>query len=881
MQNIDKPGAFYLGREHDLTTGRTGSKALLYDSRDLTTHAVCVGMTGSGKTGLCLSLLEEAALDGVPAIAIDPKGDLGNLMLAFPDLEPSDFLPWIDVDAARRKGLTNQQFAEQTAQLWKKGLAEWGEDGERIRRYQEAVEKTIYTPGSSAGMPLTILKSFRAPSAAVLEDSDAFLDRVGAATAGLLALLGIDADPLRSREHILLANLFDQAWRAGQDLDLPRLIRQIQKPPFDRVGVVDLETFYSAADRLKLGMRLNNLLASPSFAGWLEGDPLDVQKLLYTSAGQPRLSIVSIAHLNDAERMFFVTILLNEILSWMRGQPGTSSLRALLYMDEVFGYFPPTANPPTKKPMLTLLKQARAYGLGCVLATQNPVDLDYKGLANTGTWLLGRLQTERDKARVLEGLEGATAQAGATFDRRRMERTLASLGSRVFLMNNVHQKDPVTFHTRWAMSYLRGPLTRGQIRTLMTPCKAARDRIHQSPKGQESVGPEGTGQEGEVRGGITGQEKAVGTKADPQAPVPATGTGASDRDPVVSSHGTARAGARQRPLLLASIAQKYWPLAAATFKEQGSEEQGPRSRRLFYRAALLGTGKLHFVRASYQLDHWREVAVLQPIDGKLPEPLWESALEIAVLPKLQDDPQVSSVVNGVEHEDPEYDSLVSELAREKNYKGWRIDLRNTLYRTESCILWRCEQLGEYSRPDETEESFRLRITQRAREQRDAAKQAVREKFEKRLDRARQRIRKAEENVNLQRSQFWARTAQLAWTVADAFLNRRRRSRRRPSSGARQALRERSEQSRAQLRLEDRQVDWEDLQSALESELEQIEKDYNPANLQFDRLQLRPRKSDTLVDQVALVWLPWSVAEDGTLRKQWSRGTIPKGMSRRR
>ena len=410
MLEPEKLGSFYLGRNHDLAAGETSSESILYDSMDLTTHAVCVGMTGSGKTGLCLSLLEEAGLDGIPAIAIDPKGDLGNLLLTFPNLEASDCLPWIDESVARRKELTNEAFAEKTANLWKSGLASWGQDGERIRRYRNAVDMAIYTPGSSAGLPLTILKSFNAPPQAVMDDNDALRDRVQASTSGVLALLGIDADPVRSREHILLSNVLDRAWRAGRDLDLPSLIREIQKPPFERVGVVDLETFYPAKDRLELGMQLNNLLASPSFASWLEGEPLDVQKLLYTADGKPRLSILSIAHLNDSERMFFVTILLNEILSWMRSQPGTGSLRAILYMDEVFGYFPPVANPPSKKPMLTLLKQARAYGLGCVLATQNPVDLDYKGLSNAGTWFLGRLQTERDKARVLEGLEGASAQ---------------------------------------------------------------------------------------------------------------------------------------------------------------------------------------------------------------------------------------------------------------------------------------------------------------------------------------------------------------------------------------------------------------------------------------------------------------------------------------
>lgn len=472
MQDYEQRGSFYLGRDYDLANRKVLANKVLYDSSDLTTHAVCVGMTGSGKTGLCLSLIEEAALDGIPVIAVDPKGDLGNLLLAFPELLPEDFQPWVDPSVAAQKGITPAELAEKTASTWRNGLAEWDESSERIQQFNNSVDKVIYTPGSSAGIPLTVLKSFHAPPQEIIDDTDTYRDLVQSTTQGVFALLGLEADPVKSREAILVSNILDHAWRAGRSPDLAGLIHDIQQPPFSKVGIIDLETFLPAAARLELGMKLNNLLASPSFASWLEGSSLDVGQLLYTAEKKPRLSILSIAHLNDAERMFFVTILLNEIVAWMRSQPGTGSLRAILYMDEVFGYFPPTANPPSKKPMLTLLKQARAYGLGVVLATQNPVDLDYKGLSNAGTWFLGRLQTERDKLRVLEGLEGASTQAGTTFNRGEMQATLAALGSRVFLMNNVHENQPRVFHTRWAMSYLRGPLTRDQIRTLMQSRRA-------------------------------------------------------------------------------------------------------------------------------------------------------------------------------------------------------------------------------------------------------------------------------------------------------------------------------------------------------------------------------------------------------------------------
>src|SRR5262245_6577694 len=411
MPDFEKLGVFYLGKTYDPAKKTRREELVLYDSRDLVTHAVCVGMTGSGKTGLCLALIEEAAIDGVPAILIDPKGDLGNLLLTFPSLAPADFRPWINEEDAARKGLSPDDYAKQQAETWKKGLADWGEDGDRIRRLREAADFAIYTPGSTAGLPVSILRSFAAPPEGVRGDPELLGERVASTATSLLTLLAIDADPLQSREHILVSTILAAAWSKGEDLDLAALIARIQNPGVARIGVVDLESFFPAKDRFALAMRLNNLLAAPGFAAWLEGDPLDAATLLRTAAGKPRVSILSIAHLSDAERMFFVTLLLNQVLAWMRAQSGTTSLRAILYMDEIAGYFPPVAAPPAKTPLLTLLKQGRAFGLGVVLATQNPVDLDYKGLSNTGTWFLGRLQTERDKARVLEGLEGAAVGA--------------------------------------------------------------------------------------------------------------------------------------------------------------------------------------------------------------------------------------------------------------------------------------------------------------------------------------------------------------------------------------------------------------------------------------------------------------------------------------
>ena len=556
MESYEKLGAFYLGKIYDREKGIQKDDLLLYDSKDLTTHAVCMGMTGSGKTGLCVSLLEEAAIDGIPALVIDPKGDMGNLMLSFPELTTSDFRPWIEESEAMRKGLTPDTYASEEAEKWLKGLADWDQDKSRITKYRQSVDINIFTPGSNAGMPLSLLTSFEAPPQTLLNDPDIIRDRILSAVSGILTLAGLTADPIRSREHILLSNIFQEAWNSGTGLSLERIIQAIQSPSFKKIGVFSLESFFPSSERMDLAMRLNNLLASPGFSAWMHGEPLNIQKLLYTTQGKPRISIFSIAHLSDAERMFFVTTLLNEVITWMRTQPGTSSLRALLYMDEIFGYFPPTAAPPSKTPMLTLLKQARAYGLGIVLSTQNPVDLDYKGLANAGTWFIGRLQTERDKERVLDGLEGVSTSSGSTFDRSEIDKILSGLKKRVFYMHNVHENQPTLFHTRWALSYLRGPLTREQINRLMAERLQKMESIQIEPETQKIPVP------------LAPMEKKVDIKTE--------------------------------IILPAKIKQYYAPLKGAVTEEE----------RLVYRPALLGTGRLHFVSSKAQLDRWETYSLL-------------------------------------------------------------------------------------------------------------------------------------------------------------------------------------------------------------------------------------------------------------------------------
>jgi hypothetical protein len=698
MENFEKLGAFYLGRPFDLSTRTTKSGILLYDSADLVTHAVCVGMTGSGKTGLCIALLEEAAIDGIPVIVIDPKGDLTNLLLTFPELRPEDFAPWVNAEDAQKKGVSVEEYAVQQAELWSKGLAEWDQDGSRIAKLRNAADFSIYTPGSNAGIPVSILKSFAAPPAAVRDDNELMTERVNTTVTSLLGLLGINADPIKSREHILMSTILNREWSQEKDLDITALIQQIQTPTINRVGVMDLESFFPANDRFELAMGLNNLLAAPAFGSWMEGEPLDMQNLLYTSEGKPRIAIFSIAHLDDSQRMFFVSLLLNQTLGWMRTQSGTTSLRAILYMDEIFGYFPPVANPPSKLPLLTLLKQGRAFGLGVVLVTQNPVDLDYKGLSNAGTWFIGRLQTERDKARVLEGLEGIAAGSGQRFERQQMEEVLAGLSNRVFLLNNVHEDGPEIFQTRWVMSYLRGPLTRTQIKTLMDGRK----------KGAKSA----------------------------QAPGDSMATSVSTNSANAAA-GVATAPARiaqstiQRAVLPADIPQYFIPLRS---NASGST--------LTYQPMLLGIAEVMYSDGK-SLDLTQDVTCLTSLsDGAVPVD-WNQRLQAElVLEDLEQSPE----------ENAQFVELPSIGTKAKSYETWRKDFAAWIYRNQRLELLKSATFKVTSNPNESERDFRVRLQQLAHEQRDQSVEKLRQRYAPKFAALGEKRRRAEQAVERETEQ---------------------------------------------------------------------------------------------------------------------------------
>ena len=815
MEDYEKLGAFYLGRPYDLKEKKAKDGILLYDSKDLVTHAVCVGMTGSGKTGLCIALLEEAAIDGIPAIIIDPKGDLSNLLLTFPDLKPEDFAPWVNEEDAQKKNLSTTDYAAQQAELWKQGLADWGQDGARIKRLRDAADFRIYTPGSNAGIPVSILKSFAAPPEAIREDPELMTERVNTTVTSLLGLLEIEADPIKSREHILISMILTNAWMNGQDLDIAGLIQQIESPPMTKVGVKDIESFYSFKDRQELSMSLNNLLAAPAFSSWMEGEPLDIQQILHTPEGKPRLSIFSIAHLNDSQRMFFVSLLLNQTLGWMRTQSGTTSLRALLYMDEIFGYFPPTANPPSKTPLLTLLKQGRAFGLGVVLVTQNPVDLDYKGLSNAGTWFIGRLQTERDKARMLEGLEGIAGGSGMKFDRNQMEQTLAGLGNRIFLLNNVHDDGPEIFETRRDMSYLRGPLTRTQIKSLMEPLKA--QTMAAIPQAAAAT---------------------AGAAVQNVNASPAFASGAA---------GAAKSGAAsQRPSLAPGISQYFIPV-------RGSASAGA---ALVYHPALLGIAEVGY-SDSKTIDLSQHLTLLTPItDGPIPVDWGQnSAIDLPV-----EDLEASPEANA------QFSELPSGASKPKSYDSWQKDLLTWIYRNQKLELLESPSLDVASNPGESERDFRVRLQQRAREQRDEAAEKLRQKYAPKIAALEEKKRRAEQAVEREAEQAKGQKMQTAIsfgaTLLSSFMGRKAVSLStlgRATSAARsvgRTMKETQDVGRAQETVEAVNQQQADLDAQFKAETDALEKSNDPQTEQLETISLKPKKANISVKLFTLAWAPY-------------------------
>lgn len=818
QDQYEKLGTFYLGREYDVASKAAAENLVLYDSKDLVTHGVVLGMTGSGKTGLCLALLEEAAIDGIPVIAIDPKGDIGNFLLQFPNLSADEFKPWVNEDDARRKGQSVDDFAAAQAATWQKGLGEWGQSADRIKKLRETVDMAIYTPGSSAGLPVSILSSLDCPPPEVMDDAETLADRIESTVSSMLGLMGVNADPVQSPEHILLSNIVSFCWKKGQNLSLENLVRHIQQPPIRKVGVVDVDTFCPEKQRNDIAMKLNNLLASPGFSAWLEGEPLDIQRMYYTADGKPRVTIFNIAHLNDNERLFFVSLLMNQLLGWMRAQQGTTSLRALFYMDEIFGYLPPTANPPSKKPMMILLKQARAFGLGILLGTQNPVDLDYKALSNIGTWFLGRLQTERDKARVLDGLEGAAGSAGAKFDRGEMERMLSALGNRIFLMNNVHEDHPVVFQVRWILSYLSGPLAKAQVKKLMDPLRKKAGTVAEAASGEDS-------------GFLPPQRES-----------------AAPRNTV-------------KPKLPDGVEEFFMPCKEAVAAD-----------RLCFMPALIRSATVNYDDTKRKITGRASITLVNEIDEEQQKVNWDKFYDISR------DIDLSKLAREAE-EGAEFGDLPGAAMKSQTYNAIEKDFVDWVYSNHTLEVSSSPLLGAFSNPGETAADFRIRIAQTAREIRDKMIDELREKSGKKLKDLEMKAAKALEKVEVQKSQASsakiATAVQIGSSILGALLGRKSglgaaSTLMRGSSvtSVSRAMKESQDAEHAEQEVERVKADMAEIEKQIADETQKIRDQYDPTTLALETTKLTPVKKNIQPTATGILWLPHERVGEKELRKAW-------------
>ena len=816
---------FLLGGQIDAAKHERTDSLTTISSGDFTTHGVIVGMTGSGKTGLGIVLVEEALSAGVPALLIDPKGDLTNLCLTFPQLAPADFQPWVNEGDASKAGQSVPDFAAGQAKAWTDGLAGWGIASDRIIALRNNVTFTIYTPGSSAGIALNIVGSLQAPSD--VSDAEVVGDEIEGFVSGLLSLVDIDADPLSSREHILLSNLILNEWTAGRSLDLPTLVGMIQQPPIRKLGVFELDQFFPPKDRMAFAIRLNGLLASPSFGAWITGPPLDIGSMLKTADGKPRCAIVTTAHLTDQERQFVTTLILSKLVTWMRKQSGTTDLRALLYMDEVAGYLPPTAMPPTKKPIMTLMKQARAFGVGVVLSTQNPVDVDYKALSNAGTWMIGRLQTDQDKQRLLDGMSAAS---GAV-DVNEIGSTIAGLAKREFVLRRAGKDHPEIFTTRWAMSYLRGPLTRDQIALLMADQKG-----EIAPAGPKS------------------ETASPATAAGESSPAASSPSGVPVTTP--SSISGPQLGHDEITLLpevAAGVAVRWADVASPWLATVGGDPRGTR-----YESSIVARIALRYDDDKADLVHDEEYeAVLFP----LADPV-DATRSIAV---DYDDRDLR----------PDAPSLcVYRLpnAPVKDKTFWtRVerDLIDALVRSRTVDLQANRDLKMFGRPGEGADDFTVRCLTAANDLADKETAALRSKYADKVTRVQTQIQAAEDRAELLDTERKGRRSEEMLSTAGSILGgllggRRSRGgllgsilgkaggaagRRTRTAAAGDRL------DAAENKLEGLHRQLEDLESELTQEVTDIDAKWMETAKNISTLQVGLERTDVRVTQLALVWIP--------------------------
>ena len=834
---------FYLGRLYDSTQAKVTDQPLQYDPADLTTHAVVTGMTGSGKTGLCIALMEEAALQGIPAILIDPKGDLTNLLLHFPDLAPQDFQPWLDPELARRAGKSVEQASTDAALAWRNGLAEWGVTHERMLALKNAAEFAIYTPGSDAGIPVNVLSSLAAPGLDWASNREVLTERISSTVTAILGLVGFDElDPIRSREHILLSNIFQSAWSQNKSLDLTELILQIQSPPFDKLGVFPVDTFFPAKDRMALALQINNILAAPAFELWRIGQPLDIAALLRAPDGRPRHSVFYLAHLSDAERMFFVTLLLSAVETWMRTQSGATSLRALLYMDEIYGYLPPTRNPSSKQPLLRMLKQARAFGLGLLLATQNPVDVDYKGLSNAGTWFIGKLQTEQDKQRLLDGLEST---ASGALERGTIDKLITGLGKRVFIMQNVHEKLPVVFQTRWTMNFLAGPMTRSQIPALNKLVGAG----FQSPVSSIQSSVSG------VQSAVSALEPAAAPESFEPIPVATPVPGDATSFSTVLGPSSA-GGSLTRPSAPAGIAEFFLPLnlsftkAVAASGESLPADSAPAG--LLYRPALIACAQVRFLDRKYNLDAEQVKSALVANPDKRGVIRWDDF--VATVPD-------AAAMDPAPDPQARFASLDAPLSEAKLIAVLQRDFADWVYRTSKITVRSNQALGLYATPDVSQAEFMKACADAAREARAAEMAKATTAIDRQIKTLKDKIAREGRELKMDEDEVSQRKGEELATHAENVLGLfggRRSSRRLSSSLSKHRMTEQAKDDVQESVDALKQYDQElaQLEAARQQALDSAGSQWGDVVNSITEIPVLPKKTDIYINVFGVAWLPY-------------------------
>jgi len=823
----------FLGRIIDSATGKPGDQPLLYDPADFTTHGIITGMTGSGKTGLGVAILEEAALQGIPAIIIDPKGDMPNLLLHFPDLAPSDFEPWVDPEAARRARTSPAELAAETAANWREGLASWGLGREQLLALQAAAEFAVYTPGSSAGIPVNVLASFAAPDIDWSSGREILREKISTIVTALLSLIGMgEVDPLRSREHILLSNIVEHHWSSGRALTLADLITETQNPPFDRLGAFPLESFYPSKDRFNLAMLLNNFLASPSFQSWLEGQALDIGSMLYTSDGRPRHNIFYLAHLSETERQFVVSLIFAAVESWMRGQRGTSNLRLLVYFDEIMGYMPPVANPPTRQVMLRMLKQARAFGVGMILATQNPVDVDYKGLSNAGTWLIGRLQTERDKARLMDGLKGAAGNVNLAA----LDKMIAGLGRRMFLLHSVHLREPVAFGTRWVLNYLAGPVTRAQIPALAGLPNAARPPGAQAVSGRSAAAP---------------PDVAAGP-----APAAYVQTPAAPR-PGVATPPPPSVGLPAPPPSLAGVEQLYMPVGvewADALRATGLLAAGVKSRGLLYRAGLYAQAEVRYLQRRYNLDYSRRMAALVH-DNEGNRVDWEGFVR---------EPLANAELGGQAVAGAQFEVAPPWMSDARRIKALERDFVDWLVQTGVIRMLANETLKLYAAPDTLEQDFLAQTRAAAESAAQAEADKAESSLRRRVETLRNRQDKLAEDLRQRQSELSARRVEEIGagieTVLGMLGSGRRRSLTPSLSRRRMTTRTGSQVQQTQASLEAAQRELAEAEQELGAVSAAARDRWAQVALDNTTIPIAPTRTNIFTERFSVIWVPYHLLE---------------------